>query len=571
MRNLENPKLCAFALSNGIEDVLETASSWISVIATFGFMITLLNFAFFSAKMFLVSELLNIGGYGIFYSVIAVWLAICLSLTISGSLQTVAANRLSRYIAEQLTAPALLAVAQHAKNGTANLYDVLRDLETVRKAVSGFAGKMLVSMIMTPILLPFALLMHWVLAFIILLFCIAMALLSLAIIRTFDRQHSLTTNNVISVFSATVDTMRSGEAVLAMGMLPRLARRCLSIHSMQTMENWRAEEAVARVQFLHQLALGLFRGAIMFALIGIGIAGGHTTSIFGGSAVLIMQIAIPFTTLGSTIETWAEASAAWHRLRRLASNVTQAPLQGLAFPVTQGRLVAERLSFRFDGRGLVLLRTIDLAVEPGQLIGILGGPGSGKTTLMRLLLGLHPPSAGGAFLDGHATHQWDRRDLARHVGYLPQQPQLGTGTVAEVIARLEEPDPVLVLDAARRAGAHGLIAALPLGYATPLGPGTKLSLGQQHRIAIARALYGRPKLLLLDELGGSLDAEGEADVAAMLGQLRREDGSAVFTTHRPGLLRLADRVLAIRNGTLVPAGGAAQPAVAEPGAGRRLA
>lgn len=369
----------------------------------------------------------------------------------------------------------------------------------------------------------------------------------------------------------TVDAMQSGEAVLAMGMLRRLSERWISVSAARSEESWTAEEAVAWVQFLHQVVIGLFRGVVMFAMVGIGLAGGHPNDALSGEIIVIFQVITPFATLGNTIETWGEASAAWGRLRRLASNVTQAPLQGLAFPVAQGRLVAERLSFRFDARDPPILRDIDLAVEPGQLIGILGGPGSGKTVLMRLLLGLHPPSAGGVFLDGHATSQWDRRDLARHIGYLPQQPQLGSGTVAEVIARLEEPDPELVIDAARRAGAHDLIAGLPLGYATPLGQGTKLSLGQQHRIAIARALYGRPKLLLLDELGGSLDAEGEADVAAMLGRLRREGGSAVFTTHRPALLGLADRVLAIRNGTLVSAGGAAHHLFASPVPERRLA
>ena len=559
------------SLAVEIDKVLQNAASWVTLTAAFGLVVALLDFALLWTKMYLINGALNVEGYDTLSDTVSVWAALYLGLGLLGLLQATAACRLSRHVADRLTTPSLLAVAQHAKNGTTSLYDVLRDLGTVREAVSGFAGKMLVTMAMTPILLPLTFLIHWALAIIILLICLAMALISLAMMGTIGRQRSLTAGNAANVFGMTVDTMRSGEAVLAMGMLPRLAKHLLSASLSRAEENWQAEEAVARLQFLHQLAVGLFRGSVMFTMAGIPLAGGHMSSTFGGAAILIIQVVTPFATLGNTIGTWAEASAAWGRLRRLASNVTRLPLHGLPFPATQGRLVAERLSFRFDGRSPVLLRTIDLAVEPGQLIGILGGPGSGKTTLMRLLLGLHPPSAGGAFLDGHATHQWDRRDLARHVGYLPQQPQLGAGTVAEVIARLEEPDPVLVLDAARRAGAHGLIAALPLGYATPLGPGTKLSLGQQHRIAIARALYGRPKLLLLDELGGSLDAEGEADVAAMLGQLRREGGSAVFTTHRPGLLRLADRVLAIRNGTLVPAGGAAQPAVAEPGAGRRLA
>jgi ABC-type protease/lipase transport system fused ATPase/permease subunit len=161
---------------------------------------------------------------------------------------------------------------------------------------------------------------------------------------------------------------------------------------------------------------------------------------------------------------------------------------------------------------------------------------------------------GGAFLDGHATSQWDRRDLARHIGYLPQQPLLPCATVAEVIARLETPDMELVLEAARRAGAHEIITDLPLGYATPVSGTYQFSRGQQHRLSLARAIYGRPKLLLLDELAGSLDAEGEAEVAALLVRLRQEGTSVIFTTHRPALLQLADRVYALRNKTLVQAG-----------------
>jgi ATP-binding cassette subfamily C protein len=211
---------------------------------------------------------------------------------------------------------------------------------------------------------------------------------------------------------------------------------------------------------------------------------------------------------------------------------------------------------------------VDLAVRPGEVVALVGASGSGKSTLLRLLLGVIRPMAGGAYLDGHATHQWDRRDLARHVGFLPQDHLLSRGTAAEVIARLEEPDMALVLDAARRAGAHETIVALPQGYATPIaGAAWQLSMGQRQRIALARALYGRPPVLLLDELAGSMDAEGEAQVAALLAALREEGCAVVFTTHRPSLLATADRVLALRNGVLAPAtaaGGVEAPAAAAP-------
>jgi ATP-binding cassette subfamily C protein len=271
--------------------------------------------------------------------------------------------------------------------------------------------------------------------------------------------------------------------------------------------------------------------------------------------VLLTQVATPFVSLGPTCGKWAEAAAAWRRLRALATETAQWPADGIPFPCPHGRLVAEHMSFTFHGPQPVLLRNIDLIVEPGNIIAIVGPAGSGKSTLLRLLLGLYRPSAGGVYLDGHATSQWERRDFARHVGFLPQQPLLPQGTAAEVIARLEEPNMDLVLDAARRSGAHEIITGLPLGYATPISGNYQLSMGQRHRIAIARALYGRPKLLLLDELAGSLDTEGEAQIAKLLGQLGEEGSSVVFTTHRPALVAIADRVLALRNNTLVPAGG----------------
>lgn len=231
------------------------------------------------------------------------------------------------------------------------------------------------------------------------------------------------------------------------------------------------------------------------------------------------------------------------------------PPEGIAFPCPEGRLVAERMSFTYRGPQPTLLRNIELAVGPGEIVAIIGPSGGGKSTLLRLLVGMYRPGSGGCYLDGHATHQWDRRDLARHVGFLPQDPLLSRGTAAEVIARLERPDMNLVLDAAKRAGAHDVIVGLPLGYATEIAGSFQLSMGQRHRIALARALYGRPKVLLLDELAGSLDAEGEADVATLLAVLREEGTAAIFTTHRPSLLAAADRVLTLRHGSLVPAGG----------------
>ncbi|WP_176953084.1 ATP-binding cassette domain-containing protein [Belnapia rosea] len=515
---------------------------------------------------------LTSGAWYALRSTSAVWIILCIGIAILGLLQSVAARHLARHLADQLAVPALLAVAQHAERGHASLQAVLQDIETVRDTVSGFVGRVFVSIVMTPFLIPLTFAIHWALGLVIALFCLTMALISLGLVRTLGQRQHVAAASTSRIYGLTLDAMRSGEAVLAMGMLPRLGRLWVKQGSRSAREIWQADESAARLRFLSDLTVGLFRGALLFTMVGLPFFGASIHGAFAGAAILVGQVASPFGMLGQTIDRWTEATAAWHRLRRLADNTARANAPGLAFPCPEGRLVAEHLSFTFGGNQPFLLRNVELAVEPGQTIAILGGSGSGKSTLLRLLLGLHRPSVGGVYLDGHATSQWDRRDLARHVGYLPQQPLLARGTVAEVIARLEQPDMDLVLEAARQAGAHEIIAGLPLGYATPVAGNYQFSMGQRHRIAIARALYGQPRLLLLDELAGSLDAEGEAEVVALLARLRQEGRSVVFTTHRPALLRMADRVLALRNGTLVPAGGDLHrlPATAA-AAGRRLA
>jgi ABC-type protease/lipase transport system fused ATPase/permease subunit len=297
------------------------------------------------------------------------------------------------------------------------------------------------------------------------------------------------------------------------------------------------------------------------------LSGQNVNTAFAGSVLLIGMVAGPFMGLGLHLRSLTEGVDAWRRLRAMVRATAAIP-EGIAFPRPAARLTAEHLGFGFRGPQPALFRNLDLTVGAGEVVAIVGPSGSGKSTLLRLLMGILRPGGGGAYLDGHATSQWDRRELARHVGYLPQDALLSRATVAEAIARLEEPDMAEVMEAARRAGAHATIIGLPLGYSTPLTGGYQLSMGQRHRIALARALYGRPRLLLLDELAGSLDAEGEAEVARLLRRLRAEGTAVVFTTHRPNLLAVADRVLAIRRGALVPAG-EDQPLLEGRGPGQR--
>jgi ATP-binding cassette subfamily C protein len=266
--------------------------------------------------------------------------------------------------------------------------------------------------------------------------------------------------------------------------------------------------------------------------------------------MILARILMPFEKFSGTLRTWSDAAAAWRRVAIMLRE--SVPVRyGHALPRPEGHLVVERLMYMPRGADRPVLRGVSFSVAPGEMIGIIGPSASGKSTLMKLLLGAAEPSGGGVFLDGHNTFLWNREDIARHIGYVPQSAVLTDGTVAENIARAAEPDFNAVLEAAKRAGVHHVIAALPHGYATRIaGAGFTLSAGQRQRVAVARALYGSPRLLILDEPNAFLDKDGEAMLDALLTRLRAENIGVLISTHRPSLVRSMDKLLVLREGTI---------------------
>jgi ATP-binding cassette subfamily C protein len=482
-------------------------------------------------------------------------------------LQSRSIGVVSRHVAERLAVPAVLATAQRAGRPETLANQAMREVETIRTTLSGPVAEVLVAAVMTPLYIAVAFVIHWALGLVSLAFSAWAALLGLLIARAMRDSATLGGQDRARAFGLAADAMRSGEAVLAMGMLPALTRQWVAAGTSSAEEVWVMNRRASVLRTWLDSVLNNYRLALMIAISALVMSGLQFTGVAIGTVFILMRIPDPFASIGDNAQELGEGLSAWARLKSLVEG-SQMPPDGLAFPCPHGRLVAERLGFGFRGSQTPLLRGLQLTVEPGEVVGIIGASGSGKSTLLRVLVGMYRPNTGGVYLDGQATHQWDREVLARHMGFLPQDPLLSRGTAAEVIARLEDPDMRLVLDAAKRAGAHDTIIGLPLGYATPIAGNFQLSTGQRHRIALARALYGRPKVLVLDELAGSLDADGEAQVTRLLAVLREEGTSVIFTTHRPALLAVADRVLALRNGVLVPAGEEPQRRLGAAGAAR---
>jgi ABC-type protease/lipase transport system fused ATPase/permease subunit len=207
--------------------------------------------------------------------------------------------------------------------------------------------------------------------------------------------------------------------------------------------------------------------------------------------------------------------------------------------------------FGVRGAQRPIIRGASFLLAAGESLGVIGPSASGKSTLARLLIGVWRPASGAVRLDGADVSMWPRESLGPHIGYLPQDVELFPGTIARNIARLDEPDAAEVVRAAQRAHVHELVLRLPQGYDTELGESASaLSPGQRQRIALARALYGGPRLVVLDEPNANLDHDGEQALLHALHGLKEQGVTLVIIAHRPSLLGGVDKVLVLRDGAV---------------------
>ena len=295
------------------------------------------------------------------------------------------------------------------------------------------------------------------------------------------------------------------------------------------------------------------RQALQVAMLGIGawlvIGLDASEGIMVAATILFGRALQPVEQLVGGWRGMIGARAAWERLA--TKPVAPPGRSAVALPAPAGRVAFENVVFApLPGRPAVI-RNLSFSLAPGESLGIVGPSASGKTTLVRLLLGIWKPHAGVVRLDGADVAGWDRDALGAHVGYLPQDVELFSGTVAQNIARLGPVDSQRVVEAARLAHAHDMILRLPEGYETQIGPsGCVLSGGQRQRIALARALYGNPRLVVLDEPNASLDGDGERALAAALAELKQRGTTVVLVGHRPALMSALDRLAVLNEGAL---------------------
>jgi ATP-binding cassette subfamily C protein EexD len=244
------------------------------------------------------------------------------------------------------------------------------------------------------------------------------------------------------------------------------------------------------------------------------------------------------------------AREAYGRLDMLLRTIPERAAR-MSLPPLRGQVTLEDLVIAVPGRNEPILNGVTLMIEPGTTVALIGPSAAGKSTLARAILGLYRPARGRVCLDGADLHNWDRTQLGQYVGYLPQDVELLDGTVAENIARFGQIEAERVVEAARWAGIHEMILTLPQAYDTPLiGRGVALSAGQQQRLGIARAIYGRPRVVVLDEPNANLDMAGEAALMTTLRHLQRDGCTVVVVTHRTNVLQAVQKIALIVHGKL---------------------
>jgi ATP-binding cassette subfamily C exporter for protease/lipase/ATP-binding cassette subfamily C protein EexD len=345
-----------------------------------------------------------------------------------------------------------------------------------------------------------------------------------------------------------IDTAaRNAEVVAALGMLEAVTRRWATLNDAASDRQMQAARSGARMSGLTKLARQLVQTGMLALGAYIVVDQQVSAGVMIAATILLSRALAPVESLVAGWRNLVEARAAWRRLAELLKEEGDGSAK-TALPAPIGRLAAENIVFGFRGAERPILRNVSFRLEPGESLGIIGPSASGKSTLARIAVGVWKPVSGHLRLDGADVSAWPRAALGRHVGYLPQDVELFPGTVAENIARLGDPDDEEVVRAAKRAHVHELILRLPKGYDSDIA--AALSPGQRQRIGLARALYGNPRLVVLDEPNANLDAEGEQALLRTLGELKKEGVTVLIVAHRPSLLAGVDKLLVLHEGAV---------------------
>ncbi|MBN8977050.1 MAG: type I secretion system permease/ATPase [Rhizobiales bacterium] len=467
---------------------------------------------------------------------------------IRGRLVVRAANLLDRDLSSGVH-NAVIHIATRSRNAE-HANQPVRDLDQVRTFLNSAGPIAIVDLPWVPLFLGTCFLIHLWLG---VLACIGGAILlglTLLTERT-SRLPSREVGRLAGIRSVLIEADRSNsETIVAMGMTKALSERWTNVNQSYLTAVGISSDIVGGYGSVSKVVRMLLQSAILglgaFLVIKQELSAGAMIA----ASIMVGRALAPIETV---IANWRTFLAARVGIRRLSDTLSRTEIEGqhMMLPAPSCNISIDNAVVAAPGASKATLSDINFSLVAGEALGIIGPSGGGKTSLARALVGIWPLMRGNVRMDGASIDQWDPRHLGHHIGFLSQSVELFDGTIAENIARMVvEPDSEQVLRAARVAGAHDMILRLPSGYDTRIGDGgMALSAGQRQRIALARALYGDPFLVLLDEPNSNLDSEGENALREAIRQAKVRGAIVIIIAHRSMILTACDKILYVANGT----------------------
>jgi PrtD family type I secretion system ABC transporter len=460
-------------------------------------------------------------------------------------------GRIGQRIDETLHARVHALVLALPLRGGAHGLSPVRDLDAVRSFLSGPGPTALFDLPWLPFYLFVCFVLHPLIGWTALAGALVLLVLTLAAERTSaaPAKRAFETGGARMMLAEA--GRRNADVVRAMGMSRRVGALWEAAHAEHVQAQQRASDLTGGLGSTSKILRLVLQSAVLGVGAYLAILGEVTAGLIIASSIVAARALAPVELAIAHWRGFVAARQAWHRLRQLMAAV---PIEDepLVLPAPRHHLAVEGLSVSAPGEHRLIVHDASFRLEAGQGLGIIGPSGSGKSSLVRALVGVWPAARGKVRVDGAALEQWGAERLGAYVGYLPQDVGLFEGTVAQNIARFEEDAPAqAVIAAAQAAGVHELVLRLPHGYETRIGEGgAALSGGQRQRIALARALYRDPFLVVLDEPNSNLDADGEEALSQAILGVRQRGGIVVVVAHRAAAINGVDKLMMLAEGRI---------------------
>jgi PrtD family type I secretion system ABC transporter len=464
------------------------------------------------------------------------------------ALRTSITIRVGCWLNEQL-GPAYLACAVRGRlQGELSGAEPLRDISQIQNFISTQGLTAFFDAPWVPIFVALIWILHPMLGLVAFSSAVVLFLLSIVNEKATRKANETANRKQIEATMLADATIRNAEIVQAMHILPAMTDRWAAVNG-TVIDGLRRSGDVGGLVLATTKFVRFF---VQVAILGVGawlvVNSQLTAGAMIAGSILLGRALAPVELAISVWRNFIAARLSHERLRKAIGDYP-APNKRTQLPTPQGRVIVDAVSYLTPNTAQLILSQVSCTVEPGEALAVIGPSGAGKSTLCRLMVGLAIPNVGEIRLDGSPIHHWDPAQFGQHVGFLPQDVELFAGSVRDNIARMQSVDDEAVVKAATLACAHEMIQHLPQGYDTRIGDGgVRLSGGQRQRVGLARAVFGYPRFIVLDEPNANLDQAGEAALSEAIFELKQVGIALVIVGHRPSTLSAVDKILFLKEG-----------------------